>query len=72
MHATKPHRTGLLAREYADKRLPLQVLHSAAGYYIGTADEDGPFSRECVEYWPTEREAQEALRSGDWTQRDEP
>jgi hypothetical protein len=29
------------------------VLRSAAGHYIGTADDDGPVSRESVEYFPT-------------------
>jgi len=64
-------KTGQLARE-AGLRLPLQVLQSAAGYYLGTADEEGPVSRESVEYWPTEAQAQTALagiEGTDWTQR---
>ncbi|MNT26897.1 hypothetical protein D3C72_1624980 [compost metagenome] len=32
---------GYLARAYTGKRLPLQVLLSAAGHYIGTADLEG-------------------------------
>lgn len=43
-----PHGQGLLALEYCGKRLPLQVLQSAAGFYIGTMDDDGPCSRESV------------------------
>jgi hypothetical protein len=61
---------GQLAKEYTGKRLPLQVLRSAAGYYLGTADDEGPCSRESVEYWPAEGLAQSALAQGHWTQRD--
>ena len=32
---------GYQALAYVGKRLPLQVLCSAAGHYIGTADADG-------------------------------
>lgn len=48
--------------------LPLQVLKSAAGYYIGTADDEGPCSRESCEYFPTRDRAAQALASGAWTQ----
>lgn len=34
--------SGLLALAYVGKSLPLQVLRSAAGHYIGTFDDDGP------------------------------
>ena len=47
---------GLLALAYVGKRLPLQVLRSAAGHYIGTFD-DGPASRESVEYFPSHEAA---------------
>lgn len=63
---------GQMAKEFGGKRLELKVLHSNAGYYLGTWDEDGPYSRESQEYWPTEEAAQSALLSGDWTQRDHP
>ena len=33
---------GFQALAYVGKRLPLQLLCSAAGHYIGTADADGP------------------------------
>jgi hypothetical protein len=59
---------GYLAKHYGGFTLPVKVLQSAAGYYIGTWD-DGPFSRESVEYYATEDEAQDALDSGTWTQR---
>ena len=65
---TKP-RVGQLARIYTKKVLPLRVLKSAAGYYIGTADDEGPVSRESLEYFSTESRAQNALDSGEFTQR---
>lgn len=48
---------------------PLQVLQSGGGFYIGTSDEEGPVSRESVEYYPTREVANTALSSGNWTQR---
>lgn len=64
---------GRLALKYANLEKPLQVLPSAAGWYIGTWDvNDGPVSRESVEYFPTEEEAKEALKSSTWTQRNHP
>lgn len=50
----------------------LEVLHSAAGYYIGrlckVEDEVGPVESGTREsgYFATEKEAQEALKTGDW------
>jgi len=66
---------GALALNYTGKRLPLQVLHSAAGYYLGTFDngtEGGPVSRESVEYFPSHEAASHALQTGAWTQRPQP
>lgn len=63
---------GKLALEYCKKRLPLQVLRSNAGYYIGTASEDGPCSRESAEYFRKQGDAEDALANGKWTQRDNP
>jgi len=60
--------SGLLALTYVGKRLPLQVLRSAAGHYIGTFD-GGPVTRESVEYFPTDEAARHALETGAWTQR---
>lgn len=67
-------RFGQLALVYGNKTLPLEVLRSGAGYYIGTFDHDAhcPFSRESAEYFPSREEAEHALQSGDWTQRTEP
>ena len=53
-------------------RLQLQVLSSNAGFYLGTFDEEGPVSRESLEYFPTELAAQDALENGTWTQREHP
>lgn len=63
---------GKLALEFCKIRLPIEVLKSAAGHYIGTAREDGPCSRESLEYFRSETAAKEALASGRWTQRDNP
>ena len=65
-------RSGALALAYTGKRLPLQVLRSAAGHYIGTHDDEGPVSRESVEYFPTHLAAQRALDTHAWTQRAHP
>ena len=50
-------------------QLPLQVMQSAAGFYLGTSEFGMPFSRESVEYWPTAKDAENALRDGTWTQK---
>lgn len=63
---------GKIAREFGGKRYPLRVLQSAAGYYLGTVDDEGPYSRESVEYWPDQSQAEGALETGDWTQREAP
>ena len=59
---------GYQALAYVGKRLPLQVLCSAAGHYIGTADAEGPVSRESVSYFRSLRAAEHALRTGRWQQ----
>lgn len=43
---------GKRALAHLHLELPLQVLMSNAGFYIGTLDEEGPASRESVEYYP--------------------
>ncbi|MBK3845808.1 hypothetical protein [Stutzerimonas xanthomarina] len=60
---------GYLALTYVGKRLPLQIRHSAAGYFIGTADESGPVSRESFEYFRSHQAASHALTTGRWQQR---
>lgn len=64
-----PKKFGLLAREYCNKRLPVAVLESNAGFYIGTFDEEGPCSRESVEYFASQALAYKALESDGWTQK---
>lgn len=60
---------GMLAAA-AGKAFPLQVCKSAAGFYIGTLNEEGePFTRESREYWPRQELAQTALVKGLWTQK---
>lgn len=69
-----PHPIGRLANEIG-YRLPLSVLESFRGFYLGTANDEGPVSRESVEYWRTREAAQSALSAGEgkgWTQRIEP
>ena len=47
----------------------LEVLMSAAGYYIGYPDKDGaPYSRES-DYYRTFESAQAALWNGTWVPR---
>ena len=46
----------------------LEVLKSAAGYYIGTQCDCGPYSRESL-YYPLKAIAEEAFRKGTWTPR---
>lgn len=72
MKAIGPY--GRLAHE-AGYRLPLQVLKSVKGFYLGTVSDEGPVSRESQEYWVTEEAAEGALAGQegvDWTQRGEP
>jgi hypothetical protein len=69
---TGKSRWGVLAMEHCQKRLVICVLKSNAGYYIGTADESGPCSRESQEYWPRHDLAVKALVTGDWTQKEAP
>ena len=63
---------GHLALVHIDKRLPLQVCHSAAGHYIGTTDAEGPVSRESVQYFRSYQAARHALETGHWQQRLKP
>jgi hypothetical protein len=53
----------------AGYRLPVLVLESAAGFYIGTFDASGPVTRESVEYFPTYELASIALQNNTWTPR---
>ena len=69
MPADPAPQIGVLAAA-AGKHFLLQVMKSAAGFYLGTRDKDGqPYTRESVQYWPTRKCAKAALTSGQWTQR---
>jgi hypothetical protein len=62
-----PIRFGKLAKEFG-YRLPVVVLQSNAGYYLGTMDDEGEqISRES-EYFKTQEPAEKALISGGWDQ----
>ncbi len=64
---------GRLAEQWLGQQFRLQVLKSNAGYYIGTADENGlPCSRESDGYWDTHTQAQTALENGQWSQKPTP
>lgn len=72
MNDTQHQATGKLAKEYCGKRLPLQVLQSHRGFYIGTFDEEGPCSRESEEYFAARPQAETAMAAGQWTQKQIP
>lgn len=66
-------KTGWLAKEFGGENFELQVLQSAAGYYLGTLDKDGlPYSRESQQYFPDEDTARKALETGTFIQRKHP
>ena len=63
---------GQLAKEFGGLTLPLEILRSQAGWYIGTRLRGAPYSRESAEYYSTGDEAERALNNGQWTQRPAP
>ncbi len=65
MHNT----TGTLAAE-SGFDLPLQVLKSGRGSYIGTVNNEGPVSRESEEEFRTHEAAARVLQGNTWTQRE--
>lgn len=68
MKINKTHPYGLLATQ-AGFQLRITVLESRAGFYIGTSDDDGPCTRESMEYWPSRDLALAALEAEDWSQK---
>ena len=60
---------GKLAFDECGIKYPLQILKSAAGYYIGTVDGFEPVSRESEEYYRSEDAAKQAFDLNLWTQR---
>lgn len=67
--ATTGVKYGVLAAQCGEL-LPMQVLQSGAGFYLGTCTERGPFTRESHESWRTACQADTAWRKGRWTQKD--
>ena len=63
---------GKLAKEICGVELPVTVLESQAGFYLGTVDGGVPFSRESVEYFATWNLAAAALACGKFIQRSSP
>lgn len=63
---------GVVAQWWLGLKLPVGVMQSASGYYLGTSSDGMPISRESVEYYCTHDEALRALESGNWTQRHHP
>ncbi|EFA6268573.1 hypothetical protein DXB10_21265 [Escherichia coli] len=59
---------GILAAA-AGYTLPLEILKSTRGYYIGTQCSVGPVSRESEEYFKKHDQAEQALKNGTWRQR---
>lgn len=60
---------GQIALRYGEA-LPIDVLDGDTGFYIGTRKDGLPFSRESDEYFATRAQAQQALATGAWTQRE--
>lgn len=65
------HKTSFLSAKLLEEEHQLTVCQSAAGFYLGCWDEQGPVSRDS-EYFPTAAAAQEALDNRTWTQRLDP
>jgi len=63
-----------LAELQRGKITPLRVMRSRHGYYLGRAEVSTgypmPYSRESVEYFARKEDAQQALDTSSWTQRD--
>ena len=59
---------GILAAA-AGYTLPLEILKSTRGHYIGTQCSVGPVSRESEEYFKKHDQAEQALKNGTWRQR---
>ena len=60
---------GQIALHYGEA-LPIEVLGGDQGFYIGTRKDGLPFSRESAEYFATRAQAQQALATASWTQRE--
>lgn len=72
-----PMVASLTDKEDEARYTDLQVLQSAAGWYIGTMynNPEGytePGSRDSYDYYPTQEAAQHALDTKTWVQRTHP
>lgn len=63
---------GYLAYHYCGASLPLEILESRAGFYIGTQQDGLPFSRESSTYFSSYAAASHALKTKRWSQKEEP
>ncbi|MGY3095019.1 hypothetical protein [Pantoea eucalypti] len=65
---------GLLAKKFLNMQLPMKVMQSARGYYIGTSDPEtgDPVTRESTEYFRKKIDAENALAGNLWTQKEHP
>lgn len=61
---------GKIAKEFGYD-LNVEVLKSQAGFYIGTANDEGPVSRES-NYYNEKSDAEYDLKNHSWIQREEP
>jgi len=65
-----PPNVGLLASSLGFA-LTLEPLEANGRWYLGTfCAEEGPISRESVEYFPSQEAAAQAMATGEWSQRD--
>lgn len=64
-HGETVHTSGAASCSDCSAPLVLDVHLSAAGYYVGTACECGPYSRESA-YYASEKEGREALSLGNY------
>ena len=72
MPSTRKTEFGQLAKEFGGQTLPLEILRSQAGWYIGTRLNGVPYSRESAEYYATADTAELVLNTRQWTQRPAP
>ena len=63
---------GKLAKRFCGVELPVTVLESRAGFYLGTQAKGLPVSRESEEYFADRKSAEAALKSDNFTQRMNP
>ena len=60
---------GYLVKKFSGEKLPLEILSSPYGWYIGTRKDGSPYTQESAELYSTAKAAERAFRTGRWTQR---